>query len=166
MILLFDEVTKVKCKRGGIIPYIKKDGEIYFLMGVDSKTRELSEFGGGITKNESILIGSIREFMEESKEIISPSSLKPVSCAIFDRRNDICILFCEISDSSFFEQAHSLFHSSQIVNIESDEMCDIVWISLQDMIKNIYSQESIIWNRIKYTLANNGDFNDQLIAML
>jgi len=165
MILGFDEIFKIKCKRAGIIPYVKKD-TIYFLLGVDKRTRELSDFGGGITKNETILIGAIREFMEESKEIISPSSLKPVSCAIFDKRNDICILFCEISDTEFFSEASTLFHASNVVNTESDEMSDIVWISLEDMIKNVYGQRSILWNRIKYALSNCGDFSDQLIAML
>jgi len=165
MLLKFDEIIKIRCSRIGIIPYVKRNGNIYFLMGADGRTGDLCDFGGRKNRGETNIQAAVREFMEETKEILDPSNLNQVSCGVFDKRNSICILFCEVNNPTFFEEAHNLFHTTNVID-EYEEMSEIEWLSKEDMIQNIYGYPTRFWTRVKYALSNSADFNDDLLNML
>jgi len=165
MLLNYDQVLRIKCGRVGIIPYVKRDNKFYFLMGTDVRTGDMCDFGGGCSKGETNIQAAIREFMEELKEILDPHELDIMSCAVYDERNNICILFCRVNRPGFFEDANEMFHSSQVVN-QWDEMSEIEWLSAEDMIKNIYGFPSRFWSRVKYALKNSADFGEELLSKL
>lgn len=53
--------------RCGVIPYFIFNEEMYFILGMDEKTGDLTDFGGWIGKNDSnSLAAALREFNEES----------------------------------------------------------------------------------------------------
>jgi len=167
MFLNFDEINLIECGRIGIIPYIKHNGQMYFLMGVDSRTGDVCDFGGKLNKGETNLQAAMREFMEETKQIIDPHKLKPVKCGIYDKRNNMCILFCEITVPTFFETAKQEFHNSPFKDCgDIQEMHDIIWLNTNEMIVNVYSNSSKFWNKVQYTLRNCADFNDDFLKML
>lgn len=168
MLLDFDQIIKIRCSRIGIIPYVKRKDGIHFMMGIDARTGDICDFGGRINKDETNIQAAIREFMEETHQILDPHELKPMSCAVFDKRNSICILFCEIDLSKrphFYENSKKLFHTSPFEE-EVQEMNDIVWLTTDEMIKNIYSYPTKFWNRVKFALRNSADFNDELLSKL
>ena len=41
-------------KRGGVIVYTIKNEELFFLLGIDRKTREYTDFGGGCKQGETL----------------------------------------------------------------------------------------------------------------
>ena len=53
-------------RRGGFILFRSNPDDIYFCFGVDSRTKELTDFGGTILPNENPISGCIREFEEET----------------------------------------------------------------------------------------------------
>ena len=67
------ELSKQRSKRSSIIPYTflgsGKKAKLMFLMGVHSSSGELSDFGGGIKKDETDIDGAYREFNEETRNI-------------------------------------------------------------------------------------------------
>jgi 8-oxo-dGTP pyrophosphatase MutT (NUDIX family) len=165
MLLEFDEIIKIKCSRVGIIPYVKRNNELYFLMGKDIRTGDLCDFGGRLNRGETNLQAAIREFMEESHEIVDPSDLETVSCGVYDKRHSICILFCKVKKENFFEEAQNLFHASSTTE-EFEEMVDIMWLTKDEMSEHIYGYNSIFWNRVKFALSNSADFGDELLSKL
>jgi hypothetical protein len=92
---------KIQFKRAGIIPYATFNGVRYYLMAIDSKYNELTDFGGQVKNRESFLDAACREFHEESLGFFDYTSdeskalVRESSFAIHDERDTI-ILFQEI----------------------------------------------------------------------
>lgn len=167
MLLLGNELEKLKgCIRAGIIPYVKTDDGLFFLMGVDKKHKELSDFGGGIKNNESLPVAGKRELFEEVKELLNENDIGEIKCGIYDRHNSTCVMFCEIRDNQRFYTLADEFKQSVKDGDEYNEMESIRWIDVPEMIQLVYSTSSCIWSRIRFTLLNTGEFDDHLLAML
>jgi len=153
--------------RAGIIPYIKKDNDIYFLMGIDTKTGEYSDFGGGVKMYENALSAALRECREESRGLIDFKDLGIIRRSILSRRyrQNVCIMFSEIRIPNFYENSKNIFHSRKN---KYNEMSDIVWISSSDMLKwsQLNCKNSKIWIRIRYALTICGTFNRKFIEDL
>ena len=167
MLLLKSELEKLKgCIRAGIIPYVKVDGMIYFLMGMDKKHEELSDFGGGIKNNETPPMAGKRELFEEVKELLTDNDISEIKCGIYDRHNSTCVMFCQILNKDIYSNIVSTFSSCEKFGEQYNEMRNLVWIDLPRMIQLIYSPNSIIWSRIRFTLLNTGEFDNNLLELL
>lgn len=153
--------------RAGIIPYVKRNGDIYFMMGVDTKTGEYSDFGGGVKMYENALSAAMRECREESRGLIDFRDLGLIRRGILSRRyrQNVCIMFSEITIPNFYENSRNIFHSRKN---KYNEMSDIVWISSSNMYKwaQLNCKSSKIWIRIRYALTIHSDFNRKFIEDL
>ena len=95
---------KIQFKRAGIIPYTMFNGVRHYLMAIDSKYNELTDFGGQVKSRESFIDAACREFHEESLGFFDYTSeeyralVRDSSFAIHDERETI-ILFQEIECS-------------------------------------------------------------------
>jgi NUDIX domain len=67
------ELLNKHSNRAAVIPYIiksdKENCEIWFLMGIHKKTKEITDFGGGVKKGENDLEAALRELNEETRDI-------------------------------------------------------------------------------------------------
>lgn len=153
--------------RAGIIPYIKHNNDIYFMMGIDTKTGEYSDFGGGVKMYENALSAAMRECKEESRGLIDFRDLGLIRRGILYRRyrQNVCIMFSEIKIPNFYENSRNIFHSRKN---KYNEMSDIVWISSNNMYKwaQLNCKSSKIWIRIRYVLSIHSDFNRKFIEDL
>jgi len=69
--------------RAAIVPYwINHDGTVSFVFAVDSKYGDITDLGGGVRKYESALTGAIREFTEESHNILGYIDLNELGCSL------------------------------------------------------------------------------------
>ena len=99
--LTSDLPPKKRFRRAGIIPYAYFQGRQHYLMAIDSKYQELSDFGGQVKHRESFIDAVCREFYEETLgffDYTSAESKRAVlqsSIAIHDEKETL-ILFQEI----------------------------------------------------------------------
>jgi ADP-ribose pyrophosphatase YjhB (NUDIX family) len=163
MIILNDELYKFSSPRAGIIPYIKVDGQLYFLIGVDRQTGEYADMGGGLKKDENIVSCAIRELEEETKKLICFMDFKKISVGIWERSN--CILFCELLNLEIFNTIVKDFAQSKLKGTEYEEMSSLVWLTTDQLKYHIYSEHSKMWSKTKYTLANSCNFDDTLLSL-
>ena len=155
--------------RSGVIPYVKRRGDIYFLLGVDTETGEWSDFGGGVKSNENALFGGLRECFEEIRGIIDFHELGLIRHAIYERKSKqkVCIMFSEVTKKGFFQNARKEFHKKGRSS-SYQEMRDVVWLSSEEMLRmsRLTYRKSKIWSRIRYVLSKCGSFNRKFIQKL
>lgn len=64
-------VDEEMIKRAGVIPYIKRQNNVFFLFGLDEGIASISDFGGTREKKDKDIIDTaLREFREETFGII------------------------------------------------------------------------------------------------
>lgn len=67
-----NQITEYDAKtitRAGAIFYTIVDRELYFCLGRDAKSNDLTDFGGGRKITESVADGALREAAEESRKV-------------------------------------------------------------------------------------------------
>ncbi|CAH6420553.1 Hypothetical protein HVR_LOCUS1221 [uncultured virus] len=98
----------VRPSRAGVIMYTVFNGSTYFGLGLDSRTHDLTDFGGGVVyrTDGDAICGALREFDEEILRTIKPMTPEDVKSypVIYDDNN--LIIF-----------AH--------VNVDPEEMCKL-----------------------------------------
>lgn len=139
MILLGTDIKNKKTFiRGGIIPYSIWNNKYYFLLAEDRKTKELSDFGGGIKQPETCFEGTIREFNEETCDIFRKLNLRGLlehSRCIVNPKFTHAIFFMHIPNK-WLKISNTLFHNSLSKEFREDylENSNIHWINLEDFI--------------------------------
>jgi hypothetical protein len=119
-----------KFKRAGIIPYTIIEDKKYFCLGVDSKYGTLTDFGGGIKKDEHFITGACRELEEESLGIFNFTSKEDIenvskySKTIYDATTAILFLHVKVNDlNSIVQEFHRRMSKQNFV-----ENSNIMWI--------------------------------------
>ena len=102
------EANTIRRCRSGVVPYTVIDEKIYLLFGVDSKYNELTDFGGGVKKNETIVSGGLRELREESCGIFSDIKLDDIQECITIIGNKMAIIFIPL-DPGWYYDAEKIF---------------------------------------------------------
>jgi hypothetical protein len=133
--------------RSGIIPYTIKDEQLHFMMGIDNKHKEITDFGGGNNITSSFITNAIRELQEESLNIDLqiPSTLPPHSICVYDWNTwgDTIIIFLKINDLyDNFDDLNRVFNRNVSIkkrNKEKVEISEIVLIDEHAM-KNLTSE--------------------------
>jgi len=159
-------LLKKKHRRGGVIPYVYEKGKLNFLLGVDSQTRELTDFGGGIKHDENTLVGSIREFREESKGIFD-YNLNDYSRSLSVSDNEMSILFYPV-DKKWLTDAIIKFEDTFITEGENecDEIYTIQWYPETEFFNMIESPpriENRLWSKIKNFFVRSLHNNEQKV---
>src|SRR5438132_13197355 len=92
----------IKPVRAGVILYTIVEDQVLFGLGVDSKTGELTDFGGGIKYklDKDPIGGALREFHEETLNIFSKINRSMIGdcLTLFDER--IMIIFVGVNCNS------------------------------------------------------------------
>jgi len=129
--------------RGGVIPYFFYNNKPIFMMGVDRRYGELTDFGGKICykKDKNFLQGSLRELKEESLGILdyTESDIQKYSPVLHSGNTAITFLLID----EYFEFRKDF---RDIVDSKS-ELCDVFFVSMQDLMK---LRKGIIINRGTY----------------
>ena len=118
---------KIRPQRGGVIPYCIKDGEVYFGMGIDTKTGDMTDFGGGIRykKDGDAITGSLREFMEESLCIFGAYDSQSVQNNVVVYTDTMMIIFLHFDVN--MERINEIFDSRVRIS-KYFEISSLIWI--------------------------------------
>jgi len=152
----------VKPQRAGVIIYTVYGGATFFCMGLDSRTHDLTDFGGTVkykTDTDSVN-GALREFKEETLDIfetVSPEDIQ--NCPVlYDKDNMIIFVNMAIDP----DETCVIFNEKYQKTIENDkptpEVCGLTWLSWGDF-KKCIKEEGILFSRVRKFLSRSGDFS-------
>jgi len=148
-------------QRAGIIPYIIREDEILFAFGLDSKFRELTDFGGGISykKDKTAVVGALRELKEESLGIFGDLKPKDLENSFVVYNLEMMIVFYLIEADP--RGKNNLFHE-RLKAEKNPEVCDVVWLDEEELRRSLDPKSRIIYLRVRRLLAEAGNFYDYL----
>lgn len=136
--------------RAGIIPYIYRNGQLYFCLGVDRGSGDLTDFGGGVKATENAIQGAIREFQEETLGVFGDLDTTRLLHSTWVSTPQMLILFAEIHTDP--QIANNLFQE-RVALIPEPEVSALVWLSYTDLIQIVQKNTPTrIYNRVRYLL--------------
>lgn len=164
----------VKPQRAGVIIYTIINGSIYFGLGLDAKTHDLTDFGGGVIykTDQNVICGALREFEEETLEIfdtIYPEDIKQCP-VIYDDNNLIVFIHMNVDPDTtclaFNEKYKHVMNDVPIITGKKNfikkryepEVCGITWLSWEDFQRSI-KEKGIMFYRVQRFLQKADDFS-------
>lgn len=164
-------LSKLRVNRAGFIIYTLFDDIMYFMVGVDSGSHELSDFAGRIIYkiDNHAVNGAIREFQEETLEIFESVSLDDIKNCIALYDNDNLLIFLpikvnpEIICQEFNEKYQQVVQNNQLkYKPDPDpEVCGITWLTLEELNYSIKTN-GIMYSRVQDFLTRAGKFTHLL----
>jgi len=154
-------------QRAGIIIYTVVNGAIYFGLGLDAKTHDLTDFGGGVSYKTdlNVIRGAIREFEEETLEIFDPITADDLKqCpVIYDKNNLIIFVHIDIDPDTISNTFNSKYQQIIDMNrgkrkVRDPEVCGITWLTWEEFQKSI-NEKGIMFSRVQRLLSRAGDFS-------
>ncbi len=154
----------VKPRRAGVILYTFFEETTYFGIGLDSKTHDLTDFGGTIKYKTdlNVLNGALREFNEETLQIFEPLSGEDIanSSVIYDNDNLIIFIHMELVPDLVCSNFNTQYHNLKYAGI-NPEVCGITWLSWEDFQTSL-STKGVFFSRVQKFLLRAGDFSHLL----
>ncbi len=146
-------------QRAGVIIYTKINNELFFGFGVDSIYNELTDFGGHLDrKDKNAITGALREFKEESLGLFD-YTYEQVENNIITYDDKMAILFIKVDESP--EMINQKFKNKLMLRSKV-EVNNIVWLSLDELLKELNKDHSVIYTRVKNHLIKSKNFYDLL----
>ena len=122
-----------RTRRSSVVPYVKTEGKIYFLFGIDKTHREMTDLGGGIKKNETSTQAAHREFHEETRGIFDQviNTLSLSNCKSFIG-NYTTVTFVQVHPG-WRKLANERFKSRKSAKKIHNEISELLWVSSDDL---------------------------------
>lgn len=161
------KLAELRTPRAAVIPYTRKKGKLYFLLGQDKKSGDITDLGGGVKKFESTLAAALRELSEESINILgnlNPNDIK-ITRSIALLNKNMGTLFIPLS-KDWIKKAPLLFDLKRIETTRKshNEMQRLIWVPEEDFISIIsggfLEGEKQLWKKIRRFYYNG--YNNQL----
>jgi len=135
-------------KRCGIIPYTCINGILYFLLGHDFRTNELTDFGGGAQKDETAPITAFREFKEETLDIFELTSHTALNKTMVVYNEMMAIYFLPVDDC-WYDIAQYEFAQNYKNNRIDHEISSIEWIQEYELRYFLESHNTKFWIKVQ-----------------
>jgi hypothetical protein len=134
------DLDNVKPQRAGVIMYTIIDNTAYFGMGLDTKTNDITDFGGGVSykTDYNAIYGALREFQEETLSIFKKINIDDISNSpvIYDLNNLIIFIYVELNPTDICNKFNEKFikiSKQKLLNKNEPEVCGIVWLNLEQL---------------------------------
>ena len=149
-------LSNIYTARAGVLPFTIRNEYIYFLLAVDCGTQEYCDFGGGRKKYETSLSTSLREFKEETRNILpshyyDQNYVSNCISIVDGTKNAITFIpLQEIHCTDIFQkfECTTLSHKS---NMEISNMCWVSGTNLNNMVKH---KDRVLWKKLRFVLEN------------
>lgn len=122
--------------RAGCILYNLQNDMFYFYLGVDAKSGNLTDFGGGVKKNETVIEGALRELYQETNYLIKleEDDIKDYYIAY---NSFISIIFIHVNFE--YDKFKQKFLEKKNNNSELSDIKMLTYVEFYDKIFNRYS---------------------------
>lgn len=159
------QLNSVRPARAGVIPYTVVQNRIYLLLGVDRRTRELTDFGGGCKANETAIDAAWRELQEESCKLFENLEQKALeqSVAVMTKDQQAVIFFMKISTELLTDTQEKFKRKQeQLQDYKKHlELIGVKWV--EDTYFKVIGYDRnnhCLWKRIQNILRWNSDWDD------
>ena len=129
------DVIKDNPGRSGAIIYTHVNGQTLFCLGIDTESRDLTDFGGGVKKEETPVEGGLRELHEESQGIFGDLTPKDVENSIMFHSHNMGIMFINMDINPY--EIDKRFQSQIDIN-PCPEVSGIVWLTTRELLESIH----------------------------
>lgn len=156
------DLLTTKPHRAGVIIYTIYNNQLYFGLGVDTNSAELTDFGGGVSykdnRDKNVIYGALREFEEETLGIFGEINYNDYfNCmALYNNNNLIIFKLMDVNPVL----VRNLFLHQYDLSIKNNilpEVCDIKWLTSTEF-KEIISKRGAMFHRVQNFLQQSGDF--------
>ena len=136
-------LSTVYMKRSGVIPYYldPKTKKIIFLLAIDRRSGDYTDFGGGVKQTETALSGAKREFLQETNGIYGSPSLQQLSSCpcMYDTKKSISLIFLPLKNKESRQQspANAEISGTSRLTIQEMKRCKKVWTRVWKLLKSI-----------------------------
>lgn len=165
------ELSRISTDRAAVVPYIFKNGVLYFLLGVDSQYGELTDFGGGVKggiRKETSLAAALREFREESDEVFGDIyfDVNDTATKVAVLEDRMCTLFLplekrwHIDAPKLFEERRDDPERRRTRKKSHKEVKELLWFTEDEFSRLLRPRNDKMWGRIKNFYRRN--YNDNL----
>jgi len=137
------KMTMETPSRSGVIIYTHFKGKTYFCLGIDSNFGDLTDFGGGMKKNETFINCGLRELEEESKGVFGEIKEEEIQSNMGVYSKNMMIMF--------------IYRNVDMVKTKKDfksnnEVSNIEWIETKDFIDIISGKGKRMYSRVRRVL--------------
>ena len=142
-------VNKEIAVRAGAIIYTHKNGETLFCLGIDTHSGNITDFGGGVKKEETIIEGGLRELEEESQSVFGTLTPKDVEDSVIFHCYNMAIMFIpmDVDPTSI-----SNTFKKNVANCPEPEVCGIVWLTTKELLESIHGRGNKMYVRVRRLL--------------
>ena len=143
-------VVKDNHIRSGAIIYTKCNNVTYFCLGVDTQSGNLTDFGGGVKKFETIVEGGLRELEEESQGIFGDINPDDIENSVVFHSYNMAIMFIPLEVNP--REITKAF-MERIRKEEEHEVCDITWLTTDELLESIHGRGRKLYIRVRKLLS-------------
>lgn len=142
--------SKNKPLRAGVIVYTVHRDKLLFCMGVDRKTSEITDFGGGVSykRDKTTTAGALREFTEESLGVFGkfyPSSLD--DCVVVYNNNMAIFFLPLICNPELVTETFTTRYRKE----QTNEVSSLAWMDKKGFLRCL-NAEKIFYVRVSKLL--------------
>lgn len=116
--------------RAGVIVYTINKGVLTFGMGIDTKSGDITDFGGGVRyrkcRDSNAIVGALREFSEESLCVFGNYMPNQVQKCLTIYSSTMAIIFLHLNLN--IEKANSLF-DYRVSRVTNPEIKKLIWLT-------------------------------------
>jgi len=147
------DLKNIKPSRSGVIIYTVQSNKTYFILGLDTKSGDITDFGGGVSlKKETVLSGGLRELEEESLGIFGQISVDEINncLAIYDNENIIMFIRLNIDINGKYQE-----FLTRIKGMNNPEVKDLRFYDKKSFINLVEGNMvgNIMYDRIRNLLS-------------
>ena len=136
--------------RSGAIIYTRYNNVTYFCLGIDTESGNLTDFGGGVKRGETIVEGGLRELEEESQGVFGNIGPDDIENAVIFHSHNMAIMFIplEVNPREITKK-----FMNKIKNEDEHEVCDITWLNAEEFLESIHGRGKKLYIRVRKLLS-------------
>lgn len=141
-----------KVIRAGVLLYTYENGQLYIGFGIDRVYDEYTDFGGKVeTRDKDAIYAALRELNEESNGLyqFTPNDVQK-NLILYNNKTVIIFIYVDMNTSKQFKAT------------AKDELKGIIWLTEDELKKELKRPHSKIYNLVKMFLLQSGNFYDKL----
>lgn len=119
--------------RSGVIIYTIYNNTLQFILGIDTKSGNITDFGGGSKVNENVIETGLRELTEESLGVFGNITRDEIKDHIIVYNSNMAILFIHLNIEknvfTEFEKRKNLMPYTEVnmmIRLTEDQLCNII----------------------------------------